>query len=169
MGYDTLAPFVNQAHKNDAGLFVLVKTSNPGSRDLQEQECGGRRLFEQVAAQVDQLSAQTKGDCGYGIVGAVVGATFPQQLAELRKAMPHTLFLVPGFGAQGGSAADVAGAFDQHGLGAVINSSRGINFAFANPQFRKNADSTWQNAVERATIDAVERIASDTNAGRLRN
>ncbi|MEQ1904458.1 MAG: orotidine-5'-phosphate decarboxylase [Pirellulaceae bacterium] len=169
MGYDTLTPFVNHAQKNDAGLFVLVKTSNPGSRDLQEQECGGRRLFEQVAAQVDRLSAQTRGACGYGIVGAVVGATFPQQLADLRRAMPHTLFLVPGFGAQGGSAADVAGAFDQHGLGAVVNSSRGINFAFANPQFRQAADTSWQKAVERATIDAVDRIASDTKAGRLRS
>ncbi len=168
MGYDTLTPFVNQAQKNDAGLFVLVKTSNPGSQDLQGQDCGGRRLYEQVAAQVDRLSAQTKGICGYGIVGAVVGATFPQQLAELRNSMPHTLFLVPGFGAQGGSATDVAGAFDPQGLGAVINSSRGIIFAFADDQFRHASDSGWQNAVERATLDAIELIALNTTAGRLR-
>lgn len=168
MGFDTLEPFAKRAAAVGAGLFVLVKTSNPGSRDLQEVAHGGQPLFEVIADHVENLSAATQGGDGYGIVGAVVGATYPAQLAELKKRMPHTLFLVPGFGAQGGTAADVAGAFDSFGLGAVINSSRGIIFAHELPQFRETATLDWQHGVELATRDAIEQLAIETTAGKLR-
>jgi orotidine-5'-phosphate decarboxylase len=101
-------------------------------------------------------------------VGAVVGATYPQQLAELREAMPHTWFLVPGFGAQGGAARDVAGGFDAHGLGALVNNSRGIIFAHARREFAARfAPADWQRAVEQATRDMIAQLRAETPAGRL--
>ncbi len=168
MGFDTLMPFVKTAKSNAAGLFILTKTSNPGSRDLQEQVANGETLYGQIARHVESLSLETVGQTGYGIAGAVVGATYPQQLHELRAIMPHTLFLVPGFGAQGGTASDVAGAFDNDGLGAVINSSRGIIFAYNSAEFSPANSQSWQEAIEGATHKAIEQIANETPAGRLR-
>ena len=136
MGDDSLAPFVEIAADRDAGLFVLVKTSNPGGRMLQDLSIDGHPLYRRVAEHVEQLAADSiGGPCGYGFVGAVAGATYPAQLAELRTAMPHIWFLVPGYGSQGGTAADVVGAFDPHGLGAIVNNSRDICFAY---QLRRN-------------------------------
>ena len=128
LGDDSLSPFVDVATQRGAGLFVLVKTSNPGGATFQDLVLDGRPLYRRVADHVETLAAQTKGDSRYGSVGAVVGATWPAQLAELRAAMPHAWILVPGFGAQGGGAADAAAAFHPDGLGAVVNSSRGIIF-----------------------------------------
>jgi len=105
------------------------------------------------------------GQSNYGSVGAVIGATHPQQLTELRAAMPNTVFLVPGLGAQGGTAADVAGAFDENGLGAVINSSRAIIFAYEKPAFKSAPN--WQAAIEQATIETTQQIAEHTSAGKL--
>ena len=176
MGHDTLEPFVEVANQTGSGIFVLVKTSNPGSGTIQEQVVGGattagaaaddQKIYRIVAQEVQRLSAQSAGQSGYGNVGAVVGATYPEQLAELRESMPNTIFLIPGFGAQGGSAADVAGGLDANGLGGVINSSRGIIFAYQKPEFA--SAQTWQSAVEQATHDAIERIADGTSASRLR-
>ena len=115
LGDDSLKPFIDVAVKRAAGVFVLVKTSNPGGRMLQDLMADGRPLYRHVAEYVERQAAQTVGDCGYGAVGAVVGATYPAQLTELRAAMPHTWFLVPGFGSQGGTAQDVAAAFDSGG------------------------------------------------------
>lgn len=168
MGYDTLEPFTQRAVAVGAGLFVLVKTSNPGSRDLQETKIGGGSLFEMIADHVEGLSAVTRGEFGFGVVGAVVGATYPDQLAELRQRMPHTLFLVPGFGAQGGTAADVAGAFDDRGFGAVINSSRGIIFAHEQQKYLDLARQDWRLGIEQATRDAIDLLATETSAGKLR-
>ena len=120
-----------------AGIFVLVKTSNPGGGMFQDLICDGRPLYRHVADYVEKLAEQTVGKSGYGSVGAVVGATYPEQLVELRSAMPKCWFLVPGFGSQGGTAEDVAGAFDSSGLGAIINSSRGIIFAHSRPEYRE--------------------------------
>ncbi len=168
MGFDTLVPFTQTAEKNAAGFYVLLKTSNPGSAELQEQNTDRGPLFHQLAVHIEQLATKTCGSCGYGIAGAVVGATYPDQLAKLRSMMPHTLFLVPGFGAQGGSAEDVAAAFDANGLGAVINSSRGIIFAYETPEFESTAKSNWQHAIEQATHKAIAQIANATPASQLR-
>jgi orotidine-5'-phosphate decarboxylase len=115
-----------------------------------------------VADYVEQLAAETASPSGYGLVGAVVGATYPQQLAELRQAMPHTWLLIPGFGAQGGTAMDCATAFDRQGLGAIVNNSRGIIFAHARPEYKDRfGPSRWQAAVEAATRDMIAQLQSE--------
>jgi len=130
-GGDGLEPFLRRARERGKGVFVLVKTSNPGSADLQDQELSsGRRVFEQVADLLHGWTAGTVGASGYSNVGAVVGATHPVQAAQLRRVLPGVPFLVPGYGAQGGAAADVAGAFDAAGTGAIVNSSRAILYAY---------------------------------------
>jgi orotidine-5'-phosphate decarboxylase len=159
LGDDSLAPFVEVATQRGAGLFVLVKTSNPGGRMLQELRCDGRPLYAHVGQHVESLAAKSAGACGYGHVGAVVGATYPVQLTELRQAMPHAWFLVPGYGSQGGTAADIAGAFDSRGLGAIINNSRGIIFAHERPEYSQQfAASQWQDAVEAATCAMIDEL-----------
>jgi len=168
LGGDSLEPFVAAARNQDAGLFVLVKTSNPGGGMFQDLTFDGRPLYRHVAALVEQLAGDAAGKCGYGAIGAVVGATYPAQLAELRSAMPSAWMLVPGFGSQGGAAADVAAALDAEGLGAVINSSRGIIFAHAREEYRERfGDIRWQDAVEAATRDMIGQLRSETSAGRL--
>lgn len=167
MGVDTLAPFVRTAVARSAGLFVLVRTSNPGSSDFQSPVAGGRAIFEHVATAVEQLAVETVGGEGYGAVGAVVGATWPAELRSLREAMPHTWFLVPGFGAQGGSASDVAGAFDRNGLGAIVNSSRAIIFGWEADARKHLAGARWQEAVELATRESIEQLRDATPARQL--
>ncbi len=161
LGGDSLAPFVAAAHQQQAGLFVLVKTSNPGSADFQDLPCEGRPLYRHVAARVEALAAEQLGECGYGSIGAVVGATHPEQLAELRQAMPHAWLLIPGYGAQGGGARDVASGFDAQGLGAVVNSSRAIIFAHQRPEYARFAPSDWQRAVEEATLAMREELTAN--------
>ena len=152
LGDDSLAPFVEVAEERGCGVFVLVKTSNPGGRMLQDLQCDGRPLYRHVADYVQSLAAATVGACGYGAVGAVVGATYPEQLVELRRAMPNTWFLVPGYGAQGGAAKDVVAALDGRGRGAIVNNSRGIIFAYRNkPYADELGPSRWQEAVAAAT------------------
>jgi orotidine-5'-phosphate decarboxylase len=168
LGDDSLQPFIDVARQRAAGVFVLVKTSNPGGRMLQDLAADGRTIYRHVADYVEQQAAATAGTCGYGAVGAVVGATYPAQLVELRAAMPHTLFLVPGFGSQGGTAQDVAAAFDATGGGAVVNNSRGIIFAHSlKPYAERFGAARWQEAVAAATHDMIEQLRADTPAGRL--
>ena len=167
MGRDSLEPFVTAATKHGCGLFVLVKTSNPGSEDYQALKSDSRPVYELVAADVEALAIRTAGSSAYGSVGAVVGATYPEQLAELRQKTPHTLFLIPGFGAQGGKASDVASAFDSRGLGSIVNSSRAIIFAQASAKYKHLPPMDWQRAVELATIDSIEQLRNDTPAGKL--
>jgi orotidine-5'-phosphate decarboxylase len=164
LGDDSLTPFVDVAIARDAGIFVLVKTSNPGGKIFQDLEIDGEPLYRRVGRHVEQLSSRTRGQCGYGCVGAVVGATYPQQLAELRSTMPGTWFLVPGYGSQGGTAGDVASAFDADGLGAIVNNSRGIIFAHARKEFGHLA---WQRAVEEATREMIASLRDQTTAGKL--
>jgi orotidine-5'-phosphate decarboxylase len=160
LGQDSLTPFVEVARERGAGLFVLVKTSNPGGGLLQDRVAEGRAIYRHVAELVERMSAETAGESGYGLVGAVCGATYPHQLAELRAAMPHTWFLVPGYGSQGGAAADVAPAFDAHGLGAVINNSRGIIFAHDRKDYAvRFAPDQWQSAVRAATEEMIAQLA----------
>jgi orotidine-5'-phosphate decarboxylase len=168
LGDDSLQPFIDVAVRRAAGVFVLVKTSNPGGRMFQDLLAEGRPLYRHVAEYVEGVAAASAGACGYGAVGAVVGATYPAQLAELRAAMPHAWFLVPGFGAQGGTAADVAAAFDPRGLGAIVNNSRGIIFAYRlAPYAERFSPARWQEAVEAATRDMMARLREQTPAGRL--
>jgi orotidine-5'-phosphate decarboxylase len=159
LGDDSLTPFVETATERHCGIFILVKTSNPGGRMLQDLSAGGITLYAHVAQHVEQLSTATLGNCGYGIVGAVVGATYPDQLSELRSRMPHTWFLVPGYGSQGGTADDVRAAFDARGLGAIVNNSRGIIFAHERPEYSQQfGHARWQEAVEAATRAMIDEL-----------
>ncbi len=140
LGVDSLQPFVAQAVSAGRGLFVLIKTSNPGSRDFQEARLvGGQALYERVAEAVATLAEAHRDHGGYSPIGAVAGATYPRELAALRQRLPHSLLLVPGYGAQGGSAEDVAPAFDERGLGAVVNASRGLTYTTTGGDFAERA------------------------------
>lgn len=163
LGDDSLEPFTKVAAERDAGVFILVKTSNPGGGLFQDEVSNGGTLYQRVGQHVEAIAAATAAECGYGVAGAVVGATYPEQLSELRAAMPHTWFLIPGFGAQGGAAADVAGGFGANGLGAVVNSSRGVIFAHQ----KRPHPSGWQDAVRAAAEEAVEQLREATPAGSL--
>ena len=171
LGRDTLEPFVKVARERHAGIYVLVRTSNPQAGSFQDIRDDRSMVYQRVAAVVEELAAQSRdGDEPFGCVGAVVGATYPQELAELRSAMPHVPLLVPGYGSQGGSAADVAAAFTSDGLGAVVNSSRGINFAFRQPDYSAQfSPDQWEQAVEAATHKMIADLAEHTPAGVLRN
>jgi orotidine-5'-phosphate decarboxylase len=169
LGRDTLEPFIDTAAQRGAGVYILVRTSNPGAGTLQDRESGSQPIYRHVARLVEELSAQTAAGDAYGCVGAVVGATYPRELAELRAAMPHAPLLVPGYGSQGGTSADVAAAFDNAGLGAVINSARGINFAHAREPYKgRFSPEQWEAAVEAATRDMIADLATHTPAGQLR-
>ena len=127
LGVDGVKPFMDACAANDTGIFVLVKTSNPSSGQLQDMRFeDGRTLYEAVADLVEEWGEATRGESGYSAVGAVVGATYPQQGTALRARMPHAFFLVPGYGAQGATGADIAGCFDENGSGAIVNASRSI-------------------------------------------
>ena len=168
LGRDSLQPFVDTATETGSGIFVLVKTSNPGGGMFQDLPTNGRPLYARVAEEVQRLAAETVGQCGYGSVGAVVGATYPSQLSQLRAEMPQSWILVPGYGSQGGTARDVAGALDDRGFGAMINSSRAIIFAYSRPEYRDRfGPSRWQQAVEAATGEMIEQLRSETPAGKL--
>ena len=132
LGTDGIKPVVSVSQKMDTGMFVLVKTSNPSSGELQNLTLSenDEAIYLHMGKLCEEWGKELSGKYGYSGVGAVVGATYPLQLTELRKALPHTFFLVPGYGAQGGTADDIAGAFDKNGLGAVVNSSRGIMCAW---------------------------------------
>jgi len=131
LGLDGVRPFVKECEEKEKGIFVLVKTSNPSSGDLQDRVTADENMSvaELMANFVDSWGDDFIGESGYGFVGAVVGATYPAELAKLRKVMKKAWLLVPGYGAQGGGAEDVKDAFDANGMGAIVNSSRGIIFA----------------------------------------
>ena len=149
LGTDGIAPLLPICKEQDKGIFVLVKTSNKSSGELQDQCIKDKSIYRTMGDMCENWGADSQGKYGYSAVGAVVGATYPEQLAELRKALPHTFFLVPGYGAQGGGAKDVAPAFDENGLGAVINSSRGIMCAY------KKGDYTEAQYAEAARAEAI--------------
>ena len=156
LGDDTLRPFVEKAVQNSAGLYILVRTSNPGAGTFQDRTSENQKLFETVADVVQQLNLSYWPDHNYGSIGAVVGATWPEELNSLRRRMPNTPFLVPGYGSQGGTAADVAGAFDQNGQGALVNSSRGINFAYQKEEYAEQfGPEGWRDAIEAATHQMI--------------
>jgi orotidine-5'-phosphate decarboxylase len=152
LGRDAVGPFLQSARRAGGGVFVLVRTSNPGAGQFQDLDCGGRPLYLHVADAVGAWARENLGQSGFGDVGAVVGATYPAELAAIRRQIPEVFFLVPGLGAQGGAAADTAPAFRADGLGAVVNSSRGIIFAF-NP-----ADPAWEAKIEAAARQTIAEL-----------
>lgn len=155
LGYDGIKPFVEMCRKNGKGLFVLVKTSNKTSGDLQDRKVDetGQAVYELTGQLVDSWGSDLIGDSGYSSIGAVVGATYPDEAKKLRTLMPQSIFLVPGYGAQGGGAEDVRPCFNEDGLGAIINSSRGIIFAY-----EKNKDYSHQEYAKasRAAVQAMK-------------
>jgi orotidine-5'-phosphate decarboxylase len=167
LGDDSLEPFVNASQQCGGGVFVLVKTSNPGGRQFQDLVCDGHPLYRHVAAFVERLAASDLGPSGYGSVGAVVGATYPEQLVEMRAAMPHAWILIPGYGSQGGTAKDVVGGFDASGLGAIVNNSRGIIFAHQRAEYASFGHTRWQGAVEAATRKMIAALRAETPAAKL--
>ncbi len=169
LGSDGVLPFVKVAAREQKGLFVLVRTSNPSASEFQELQSDGKPIYQHVADRVAEWAKPHQGESGYSLVGAVVGATAPEQLAELRKALPGILFLVPGYGHQGGTAQDVAAAFDANGLGAIINSSRGITFAYSQPKARARFQDRWLEAIEHAVREMSDDLAANTSTCRLRD
>lgn len=167
LGSDGVAPFIKVAAREDKGIFVLVRTSNATAGEFQDLFADGRPVYRHVAERLADWASPHRGGTGYSLVGAVIGATYPGQLAELRKALPGVLFLVPGYGAQGGGAPDVAAAFEEDGLGAVVNNSRGLTFAYKRPAFARFGGD-WQGAVREAVREMVEDLAAHTPSSRLR-
>ncbi|MEE3367134.1 MAG: orotidine-5'-phosphate decarboxylase, partial [Planctomycetota bacterium] len=168
LGADTLEPFVETAATRGGGLYVLVRTSNPGAGTFQDLLADGQPVYRHAARMVQELARSSMGDGGYGAIGAVVGATYPRELAELREAMPEVPLLVPGYGSQGAGAGDVAAAFGPDGLGALVNSSRGINFAYRREPFEQEfGEPRWEEAVEAATRQMIADLAESTPAGVL--
>lgn len=159
MGSDSINPFVDECIKNDKGLFVLVKTSNPSSGEFQDRLVDGLPLYEQVAKKVLEWGERTM-DGTYSNVGAVVGATYPQMSEILRKLMPNTYFLVPGYGAQGATAKDLRPCFDKNGLGAIVNSSRGIIAAYKQEKYKDFSEKDFAKASRQATLDMIKDISS---------
>jgi orotidine-5'-phosphate decarboxylase len=168
LGSDGVRPFIAQAELEGKGVFVLVRTSNPSAGEFQDLVSEGRPLYRHVAQRLAEWAGAGRGQSGYSFVGAVVGATYPEQLAELRQALPGVIFLVPGYGAQGGTARDVAPAFDADGRGALINSSRGVAFAYEREDLRTMYGDDWQKAVAHAVCEMIDDLARHTAAGRLR-
>lgn len=159
LGHDGIDPFIAEAHRSGTGLFVLVRTSNPSARQLQDLSADGSMVYEHVAAWLSSHSDKLVGSCGYSALGAVVGATRPDELRRLREMMPVNLFLVPGYGAQGGGASEAAGAFDASGGGAVVNASRSIIYAW-----EKNRDVSFKDAT-RAAASAMRDDLNSVRAG----
>lgn len=155
LGSDGIRPLLSICKEEDKGIFVLVKTSNPSSGELQDQKIDGKPIYEVMGQMCETWGEELPGKYGYSGVGAVVGATYPEMLEELRAKMPHTFFLVPGYGAQGGGAADVAPAFDTNGLGAIVNSSRGILCAW---QKEKCDGADYAGAARREAIRMRDEI-----------
>jgi orotidine-5'-phosphate decarboxylase len=169
LGPDTLEPFVTVAEERGAGIYVLVRTSNPQAGRFQDRPDDATPLYRDIGATVEKISTRISAGDSYGPVGAVVGATCPEELAELRTVMPHVPFLVPGYGSQGGTSADVAAAFSPDGLGALVNSSRGINFAHSLPEYAESfGEDRWQDAVQAATLKMIDDLADHTPAKSLK-
>jgi orotidine-5'-phosphate decarboxylase len=162
LGRDAVEPFLASARRAEGGVFVLVRTSNKGAKQFQDLGSNGKPLYEHVAAAVGAWAGENMGQCGLGDVGAVVGATHPAEMARTRALLPNVFFLVPGYGAQGGSARDTAASFRADGTGAIVNSSRGITAAFA-PE-----EKDWQSAVAKATRIAIAALTSETPMGNLK-
>ena len=157
LGSDGVKPFIDVCKEENKGIFVLVKTSNPSSGEFQDQLVDGTPLYELVARKVNEWGEECMGDV-YSNVGCVIGATYPEMGKTLRKLMPKTYILVPGYGAQGGKAEDLVHYFNADGLGAIVNSSRGIIAAYKQEKYAKFGAANFADASRQAVIDMVEDI-----------
>lgn len=155
LGSDGIKPLLKICSENDKGIFVLVKTSNPSSGELQDRLIDGEPIYEVMGKMCEKWGEELPGVYGYSGVGAVVGATYPEQIKTLRALLPKTFFLIPGYGAQGATAADIAGAFDKNGLGGIVNSSRGIMCAY---QKQKVSEHEFAEAARREAIRMRDEI-----------
>jgi orotidine-5'-phosphate decarboxylase len=160
MGGDGVLPFVSAAKSHGKGLFILLKTSNPTSADVQNLPVDGRPLYERLAGLIQRWGQGTEGRRGYQAVGAVVGATYPAEAAQLRQLMPQTYFLVPGYGAQGAGAADVQACFDVDGYGAIVSSSRAILYAFRQEAYRAFGEERFPEAAQAAVMAMKEELTT---------
>ncbi len=158
LGSDGVKPFISVCNKEDKGIFVLVKTSNPSSGEFQDKLVDGRPLYELVGEQVEKWGLESM-DGSYSNVGAVVGATYPEMGKVLRDIMPHAYILVPGYGAQGGKGKDLVHFFNKDGLGAIVNSSRGIIAAWKSDAYKQFADGKVGEAARAAVFDMKKDIA----------
>ena len=159
LGSDGIKPFVNVCKEENKGLFILAKTSNPSSGEFQDRLVDGKPLYEVVAEKIAEWGADHMGSCGYSYIGAVVGATYPEMGKALRKVMPKSYILVPGYGAQGGKGKDLVHFFNEDGLGAIINSSRGIIAAYQQEAYAKFGAENFAEASRQAVLDMQADIA----------
>ena len=159
LGSDGIEPFIKVCKEEKKGIFVLVKTSNPSSGEFQDQLINGKPLYELVGEKVAQWGMEYMGE-SYSYVGCVVGATYPEMGKVLRKVMPKTYILVPGYGAQGGTADSLRPYFNEDGLGAIVNSSRGIIAAYKQEKYAKFGAENFADASRAAVIDMIEDIRS---------
>ncbi len=157
LGSDGVKPFVDVCKEEGKGIFVLVKTSNPSSGEFQDRIIDGRPLYELVAEKVVEWGSECMGN-GYSNVGCVVGATYPEMGKVLRKLMPNTYILVPGYGAQGGKAEDLVHYFNEDGLGAIVNSSRGIIAAYKQDKYAGFGEKAYADASRKAVVDMIADI-----------
>lgn len=157
LGSDGVKPFIDVCKEEKKGLFILVKTSNPSSGEFQDQLIDGKPLYELVGEKVAEWGESHMGD-SYSYIGAVVGATYPEMGKVLRKVMPKSYILVPGYGAQGGTGADLVHFFNEDGLGAIVNSSRGIIAAYKSPAYQNFAPENFADASRKAVLDMVDDI-----------
>ncbi len=138
LGIDGIKPFIEDCKKYGKGIFIIDKTSNPSSGDLQDLKLeNGKTIYEEVATLIEKWGEELRGEYGYSSVSSVVGATYPEQLKTLRKLAPHTFFLIPGYGAQGGIASDIALGFDQNGIGGIVNASRSLMCAYKKEEWKE--------------------------------
>ena len=158
LGTDGVQPFIDVCKEEKKGIFILVKTSNPSSGEFQDRLIDGKPLYEHVGEKVAAWGEQLMGDHGYSYVGAVVGATYPEQGKVLRQVMPKSFILVPGYGAQGASGKDLIHFFDDNRLGAIVNSSRGIIAAYQNEKYSKFGALNFADASRQAVIDMITDI-----------
>ena len=165
MGTDCVKPFIDDCKKYNKGLFILVKTSNPSSGELQDEKLeNGEEVYTRVAKYVEKWGEELRGEYNYSSISAVVGATYPEQLKELRKIAPHTFFLIPGYGAQGGKPQDIALGFDKNGLGGIVNASRSLMCAYKSDMWKdKFEEKDYAKATRVEAIRMKEELNSYIN------
>ncbi len=162
MGTDCVKPFIDDCKKYNKGLFILVKTSNPSSGELQDVKLeNGEEVYTRVAKYVEKWGEKLRGEYNYSSISAVVGATYPEQLKQLRQIAPHTYFLIPGYGAQGGKAEDIALGFDENGLGGIVNASRSLMCAYKSDMWKdKFEEKDYAKATRAEAIRMKEELCS---------
>ena len=161
-GIDCVKPFIEDCKKYGKGIFILVKTSNPSSGELQDLETKyGNKIYTEMAKLVEKWGEELRGEYGYSSISAVVGATYPKQLKQIREIAPHTFFLIPGYGAQGGKAEDIALGFDSNGLGGIVNNSRGLMCAYKSDLWK---DKFSEKDFAKATREEAIRMRDELNS-----